>query len=273
MIIYGTFTDTSVAKLFMAGVVPGLMLTGMFMVYIAVHATLRPGVAPYEHERLTLPRLLLAISDVFPFFVLVGFTLGIMYMGLVTPTEAAAVGSVFALIIARIWGVFTFRIFLDSVKGTIHLVGNLLFIIYAAYIFSYGISLAGVGESITAYMVGLNLDRLTFFLALFALYTILGCLVESIGMIVITVPLLYPVLLKYGIDPVWFGVILVMFIELGAISPPIGINLFVVQSIWKGKLSEVVIGTIPFHLTMFVLLFMLVLWPELALWLPHHMAN
>jgi tripartite ATP-independent transporter DctM subunit len=273
MIIYGTFTDTSVAKLFMAGVIPGLMLTGMFMVYIAIHATIRPDVAPHEHERLTLPRLLLAIADVFPFFVLVGLTLGIMYMGLVTPTEAAAVGSVFALIIARIWGVFTFRIFLDSVKGTIHLVGNLLFIIYAAYVFSYGISLAGVGESITSYMVGLNLDRLTFFLALFALYTVLGCLVESIGMIVITVPLLYPVLLKYGIDPVWFGVVLVMFIELGAISPPIGINLFVVQSIWSGKLSEVVMGTIPFHLTMFVLLFMLVLWPELALWLPHHMAN
>lgn len=273
MIIYGTFTDTSVAKLFMAGVIPGLLLTAMFMAYIAVHTLMRPGAAPRERDRLTMTRLLLALSDVVPFFALVGLTLGIMYMGLVTPTEAAAVGSIFALVIARVWGKMTFRIFLDSVKGTIHLVGNLLFIIYAAYIFSYGISLAGIGESITAWVVGLNLDHISFFLALFVLYTILGCLVESIGMIVITVPLLYPVLLKYGIDPVWFGVILVMFIELGAISPPIGINLFVVQSIWNGKLSEVVMGTIPFHLTMFVLLFMLVLWPELALWLPHHMSK
>jgi C4-dicarboxylate transporter DctM subunit len=92
-------------------------------------------------------------------------------------------------------------------------------------------------------------------------------------MIVITVPLLYPVLLKYGIDPIWFGVILVMYIELGQISPPIGINLFVIQSIWSGKLSEVVRGTIPFHLVMFVLLALLLAFPELALWLPTHMAE
>ncbi len=93
------------------------------------------------------------------------------------------------------------------------------------------------------------------------LYTVLGCLVESIGMIVITVPLLYPVLGKYGIDPIWFGVILVMYVELGQISPPIGINLFVIQSIWDGELSDVVIGTIPFHIIMFVLLFLLTLFP------------
>ena len=107
---------------------------------------------------------------------------------------------------------------------------------------------------------------------LLILYTVLGCLVDSLGMIVITVPLLYPVLLQYGIDPVWFGVILVLFIELGQITPPIGINLFVIQSIWDGKLADVVWGTIPFHLLMFVLLVMLVIWPEIALWLPHHMS-
>ena len=134
------------------------------------------------------------------------------------------------------------------------------------------ISYAGVGEQITQFLVGLKLSRLEFFAALFVLYTILGCLVESLGMIVITVPLLYPVLLKYGIDSVWFGIILVLFIELGQISPPIGINLFVIQSIWDGKLSDIVWGTIPFHLLMFVLLVMLVFWPEIALWLPHHMS-
>ena len=105
------------------------------------------------------------------------------------------------------------------------------------------------------------------------LYTVLGCLVESLGMIVITVPLLFPVLPKYGIDPIWFGVILVMYVELGQISPPIGINLFVIQSIWDGELSEVVMGTIPFHLIMFVVLALVILWPDLALWLPHHMSR
>jgi tripartite ATP-independent transporter DctM subunit len=273
MIIYGTFTDTSVAKLFMAGVIPGLMLTAMFMIYIAIHALARPAVAPRDHSRLTLHKVMIAFADVFPFFILVGATLGMMYAGLVTPTEAAAIGSVFAVVIAMIWGRMSVRIFLDSIKATIQLVGNLLFIIYAAYIFSYGISLGGVGEAITNYMVGLHLDHFGFFLSLFVLYSILGCLVESVGMIVITVPLLYPVLLKYGIDPVWFGIVLVMFIELGAISPPIGINLFVVQSIWTGTMKEVVLGTIPFHLIMFLMLLFMVLWPEIALWLPQHMSG
>ncbi len=271
LIIYSTFTNTSVARLFMAGVIPGLMLTGMFMTYIAVYAKLRPEAAPRERRAATVLILLRALADVLPFFLLVGGTLGSIYLSLATPTQSAAIGSIAAVIIARLWGNLSLKVFWESLNGTVQLVGNLLFIIYAAYLFSYAISLAGVGEALTAWLVQLELSRVNFFLALFVLYTILGCLVESVGMIVITVPLLYPVLIKYGIDPIWFGVILVMFIELGAISPPIGINLFVIQSIWKGQMSEVVMGTIPFHLIMFVLLFMLALWPELALWLPHHM--
>jgi len=115
-----------------------------------------------------------------------------------------------------------------------------------------------------------GISRLEFFLTLLVLYTVLGCLIESLGMIVITVPLIFPVLPSYGIDPLLFGVVLVLFVELGQISPPIGINLFVIQSIWDGKLSEVIRGTIPFHLTMFVVLAAVILWPELALWLPYH---
>ena len=149
----------------------------------------------------------------------------------------------------------------------------ILFIIFTAYVFSYAISFAGVGEKVTAFIVGLHLSRLEFFFALFVLYTVLGCLIESLGMIVITVPLIFPVLPSYGIDPLLFGVVLVLFVELGQISPPIGINLFVIQSIWDGKLSEVILGTIPFHLTMFVVLALVILWPDLALWLPHHLTR
>jgi hypothetical protein len=162
---------------------------------------------------------------------------------------------------------------IDALRATTRSVGNLLFIIYTAYIFAYAISVAGVGEDVTSWVVGLKLSRLEFFLALFILYTVLGCLVESFGMIVITVPLLYPVLISYGIDPVWFGIILVVFIELGQISPPIGINLFVIQSISRGKFSDVVMGTVPFHILMFVLLILLVIFPEIALWLPNHMLG
>jgi C4-dicarboxylate transporter DctM subunit len=268
MIVYGTFTETSVAKLFMAGVMPGLLLTAMFMTYIAMHAWIKPEIAPVERGAQSIRELTDALLDVVPFVVLIGGTIGSIYSGLVTPTEAAAVGCVLAMIIAVFWGEFNALVLWHALQTTVRVCGNILFIVYAAFLFSYAISYAGVGEQITQFLVNLKLSRLEFFLALFILYSVLGCLVESLGMIVVTVPLLYPVLLQYGIDPIWFGVILVLFIEMGQISPPIGINLFVIQSIWTGKLSDVVMGTIPFHLIMFVLLGLLVLFPEIAMWLP-----
>jgi C4-dicarboxylate transporter DctM subunit len=272
MIVYGTFTETSVAKLFMAGLMPGLLLTAMFMGYIAIHAWLRPEIAPREHHSQTVRELLGAVLDIVPFILLIGGTIGSIYSGLVTPTEAAAVGCLLAMVIAYFWGDFSIAVLRSALQTTVRVCGNILFIVYAAFVFSYAISYAGVGEQITQFLVDLKLSKIEFFLALLVLYTVLGCLVESLGMIVVTVPLLYPVLLQYGIDPIWFGVILVLFIEMGQISPPIGINLFVIQSIWNGKLSDVVKGTIPFHLIMFLLLGLLVLFPEIAMWLPSRAA-
>ena len=268
MIVYGTFTETSVAKLFMAGVVPGLVLTALFMTYIAVHALVDPSIGPKEKGARNMREVGEALVDVFPFVVLIGGTIGSIYTGLVTPTEAAAVGCLLAAAIAGIWGDSNLGVYKRALQSTTRVCGNILFIVYAAFLFSYAISYAGVGEQITQFLVGLKLSKFAFFFALFVLYTVLGCLVESLGMIVVTVPLLYPVLLQYGIDPIWFGVILVIFIEMGQISPPIGINLFVIQGIWNGKLSDVVMGTIPFHLIMFVLLLLLVIFPEIAMWLP-----
>lgn len=273
MIVYGSFTDTSVAKLFMAGVIPGLLLTAMFMLYIAAHALIKPQDAPREQGPRDRVEFFQAIKDIIPFVLLIGGTMGTLYFGLATPTEAAALGCLLAIVISKLSANLSWTIVRDSLTTSTRTVGNLLFIIFAAYIFAYAISVAGVGEQVTTWVVSLKLSRMEFFFALFVLYTILGCLVESFGMIVITVPLLFPVLVNYGIDPVWFGIILVVFIEIGQISPPIGINLFVIQSIAKGKFSDVVLGTIPFHLIMFVLLLLLVVFPELALWLPAHMIG
>ncbi len=272
MIIYSSFTETSVARLFMAGVVPGLLLTGMFMAYIFVHALIRPEIAPRMPVP-TLPQFLKALIDVVPFVLLIMFVLGTIYAGLATPTEAAALGCIAVIVLCKMFGSMTWKIFNDSLQNTVIVVGNILFIVLAAYLFSYAISYAGIGESITQWVISLKLNKFEFFVAVFILYTILGCLVESVGMIVITVPLLFPLLPQFGIDPVWFGIILVVFVELGQISPPIGINLYVVQAMWSGKLSDVVLGTIPFHLIMLVLLIMLVAWPEIALWLPSRMIQ
>jgi C4-dicarboxylate transporter DctM subunit len=273
MIIYGTFTETSVPKLFIAGVIPGLIMTALFMLYIGVHATLVPGVAPREPGARNLREVLRALADIAPFFLLIAGTLGGLYFGVVTTTEAAVIGCFLSILLGFVFGDLTLKKLAEAMHSTVRFSGNILFLIFAAYVFSYAISFAGIGEKLTEFIVGMQLSKLQFYLVLFCLFTVLGCLIESLGMIVITVPLLYPILGRYGIDPILFGVILVIYIELGQISPPIGINLFVIQSIWDGKLSEVVYGTIPFHLIMFVVLAMVIYWPELALWLPQHMSG
>jgi C4-dicarboxylate transporter, DctM subunit len=273
MIIYGTFTETSVPKLFIAGIIPGLVMTALFMLYIGIHAKLDPSVAPQEPGTRDIRVLIRAIGDVTPFFALIAVTLGGLYFGYVTTTEAAVIGCIMSIGLGGALGDLNVRKLIQAMHSTIYFTGNILFLILAAYIFSVALSFGGVGEKVTEFIVGLNLSKFEFYIALFILFTILGCLIESLGMIVITVPLLFPVLGTYGIDPILFGVVLVIFVELGQISPPIGINLFVIQSIWEGKLSEVVIGTIPFHLIMFVVLGMVIFWPELALWLPARMSN
>jgi C4-dicarboxylate transporter, DctM subunit len=273
MIIYGTFTETSVPKLFMAGVIPGLVMTACFMIYIAIHAKIDPSVAPREAGPRSRAELLRALAEVVPFVLLILGTLGGLYFGVVTTTEAAVVGCVLSILLGVTMGELTLKSFIQAIFNTIIFSGNILFLILAAYIFSTALSFAGLGEQVTKFIIGLHLSKLEFYLALFALFTVLGCLIESLGMIVITVPLLYPVLASYGIDPILFGVVLVIYVELGQISPPIGINLFVIQSIWDGKLSEVVLGTIPFHLIMFLVLAIVIAFPELSLWLPAQMSR
>jgi tripartite ATP-independent transporter DctM subunit len=273
MIIYGTFTETSVPKLFMAGVMPGLIMTALFMLYIAIHAMIVPSVAPKEQGARSWAEFIRAVADIAPFFALILGTLGGLYFGVVTTTEAAVIGCFLSILLGALFGDLTVKKLVEAMHSTVNFTGNILFLIFAAYVFSYAISFAGIGEKLTEFIVGMKLSTLQFYLVLFALFTVLGCLIESLGMIVITVPLLFPILGRYGIDPILFGVVLVIYIELGQISPPIGINLFVIQSIWDGKLSEVVYGTIPFHLIMFVVLAMVIFWPELALWLPAHMSG
>ncbi len=273
MIIYGTFTETSVPKLFIAGVIPGLIMTALFMLYIGIHASIVPSVAPREHGARNMREVLRAIADILPFVALIAGTLGGLYFGVVTTTEAAVIGCFLSIFLGAVFGDLTVKKLIEAMHSTVNFTGNILFLIFAAYVFSYAISFAGIGEKLTEFIVGMKLSTMQFYLVLFCLFTVLGCLIESLGMIVITVPLLFPILSRYGIDPILFGVILVIYIELGQISPPIGINLFVIQSIWDGKLSEVVYGTIPFHLIMFVVLLMVMIWPELALWLPRQMSN
>lgn len=269
MILYGAFTETSIAKLFMAGVLPGLVLTALFMGYVAVRTLLRPSLAP--RQATTRQHLLLTASQLLPFAVLIGFVLGGIYFGLVTPTEAGAAGSAISLLIAVVWGRFGWREFQAAIRNSVRVSAGLLFIVLTAYLFAYALADAGIASSVTEWLVDLKLGRIQFIAMIFAMYLLLGCIIDSIGMMVLTVPLLHPVLLEYGVDPIWFGVVLVVMIEIGQITPPVGINLFVIQSIWTGRIGQVVAGTAPFVLIMIIFVALLTAWPELALYLPSRM--
>ena len=274
MIVYGSFTDTSVAKLFFAGLIPGLLMTAVFMAYIAASALLSPTVVPRAGEASGDDIAIFSLrtaSDVLPFVVLIGLTLGSIYMGAVTPTEAAAFGCLLTLVIGKIWGTLDWPILSGSIRRAMIAGASLMFIIYAAQIFSYAVSIDGVGERLTKTFVEMHLSKNELLGAIVVLFLILGCFVESIGIMVITLPLLYPILNSFGVDLIWFGVMMVILIEIGQLTPPLGINLFVIQSIWDGKLGEVIKGVMPFFFLMFAVLCLIWIFPEIATWLPSRM--
>jgi len=275
MIIYGNFTEASIAKLFMAGLLPGVLLAGFYMIYIALRAFFNPGLSPREGEPLSFREMLSTFYDLIPLILLVSSVLGSIYLGLATPTEAAAFGSSIAVVFALIWGEVPFREWFQiALRNTIRISATIMFIIWCAYILSYAVGIGGLGKSMANWLIGLHLDRFSFLVTIIVLYSILGCLMDSIGMIVITVPLLHPTLVAYGVDTVWFGVFLVLLIELGQITPPLGINLFTIRSIWKGgTLEEVTVGSVPFYGIIYLMMAILLAYPQLALWLPSRMIG
>lgn len=273
MIIYGTFTDTSIAKLFMAGVIPGLTLVAIFMIYVAVRCKLNPALAPRD-ESAERPPLRQIVADLVPFGLLIVGVMGSLYAGIVTPTEAAAVGAVLAALISKIWGQLSWQAFRRSLHKTVQATGAILFIVFAAYLFSYSIAMVGITDDLTEMLRSWHLSTLGLLLSIVLLYTILGFVMDSIGIMVITVPILHPILNSYGIDPIWFGVLMVVLIELGQIHPPVGLNLFVVKSVSpKATFGEVTMGIIPFCGLLYLLMAILIAAPQLALWLPGGMGG
>ena len=274
MIIYGSFAEISIAKLFLAGLFPGLVLTGLFMLYIGMRAVFQPALAPRSDDGpVGAVAYLTGIFHLLPLVLLMVLVLGTIYLGLTTPTEAAAIGAVGAILISAVFGKVNFSVFRAALLDTLRVSAALLFIVMAAFIFAYGMETSGVGRALTDWITSYDLSPVVFLLVLFLGYALLGCVVDSIGMIVLTVPLLTPILLAMGIDLIWFGVALVVVVELGQITPPLGINLFVIESIAKRGLGEVIRGTLPYYGLILVFLVLLMVFPGIALWLPASMSN
>jgi tripartite ATP-independent transporter DctM subunit len=273
LIIYGTFTEVSIAKLFMAGFIPGFLLAFIFMLFIGIVALFRPDVAPSETERATRREKLAAFGDLIPFIVLMVSVLGSIYAGIATPTEGAGVGCAIAVVVALIWGEFSFARLHSAMVSTIRVSSTIILIVLMAFIFSYAVENAGISSNLTKALLGLGLSKYAFLLVVIAMYCVLGCLMDSIAMIVLTIPLLFGSVVAFGFDPLWFGIVLVLLLELGMLTPPFGINLFVIQSISKWPLGQVVRGSSPYWALILAYVALLTVFPQIVTWLPQQMSR
>jgi tripartite ATP-independent transporter DctM subunit len=267
MIVYGTFAETSIAKLFLAGIIPGLILTGLFMLYIGIRAVLNPSLAPKDNSG-SNTAWLAVVNDVMPFGVMIILLMGSLYSGIVTPTEAAALGCCIAWLVSKIWGEMSFSTLRRAIRKSVIATGSILFVVYAAFLFSYAIGMAGIAKEISAGVTQAGISKEMFLLFVVLALTILGCFVDSMGMMVITVPILLPSLHVYNIDPIWFGILIVLLVELGQVTPPMGMNLFVIKNISGESLSSVIRGTMPFYGLYLLLMVLIYFFPQIVLWLP-----
>ena len=268
MIIYGMIAEVSVAKLFAAGMFPGLLLGVLYSGYIAGRCMLRPELAPTPATRPTVAERLRALGDLLPVLFLILVVLGGIYTGLATPSEAAALGVVGALCITVSTGQFTRSTFVDSAMSAVIVTAMLGTAFAAAALLSTTMGFLHVPQTIAAFIAGLDLTPAMLLVVLGVFYIVLGCVLESISLILMTMPISYPLIVQAGFDPVWFGVFLVLVIEMGLITPPIGFNLFVLRSITGHPIGRIAWAAFPFFLLMVAAAVILAVFPAIVLWLP-----
>ena len=269
MIIYGAMTNTSVGRLYAAGVIPGLLLTGLFMAVVVVACWMNPALAGAKLPPAPMMDRLRRLVDLLPPTVLFVVVMGSIYLGWATPTESAALGVVFALLLVIAYGKFSWAMLHECFVTTVSVTAMIMLIAAAAFYLNFVLGLMGVPQALANFASQLGTSPLVMLLVLTVFYLILGCFLDALAMIIGTIPIVFPLVTALGIDPVWFGIYLVVMAELALITPPVGMNLYVVQGIRKeGLITDVIMGTLPFLFMMLLLVVLLVVWPDLALWLP-----
>ncbi len=268
MIIYGVISETSIIKLFAAGLVPGVMMALLYSGYIAAVALIRPEVAPENEERANFRMMCFGLVELFPILLLMIIVLGSIYSGLATPSEAAAVGVACAIAITLATRQFSIVMITESLMSTIRLSAMICILIACASFLSSVIAFVQLPTKITVFIEMLNLSPLSLLGILALLYIVLGMFIDGTSMTVMTVPIAVPLIVAAGYDPVWFGVFLIIMIELSALTPPVGLNLYILQGLTSEDLGRTIRSVIPFFVLLCVGTVLLVAFPEIALWLP-----
>jgi tripartite ATP-independent transporter DctM subunit len=275
MIIYGALMNVSIGRLFVGGIIPGIVLTLIFMGTIAIIAALRPDLAGRPIPPLPLRDRLRVLVDIIPVMAIFVIIMGGIYFGLATPTEAAALGVIGALLIAAFAGKLSIAMLHDAFRATVRTTATVLLIILAAFLLNFVLGLMGVGQTVSKWVQGFGLSPYGTMWLLVLVYLVLGCFLETVSMMITTVPIVVPLIVALGFDPVWFGIFLTIMMELSLITPPVGMNLYVVQGIrgGSGSINDIIVGTLPFVGGMIAITALLIYWPALALWLPGKMFD
>ena len=270
MIVYGVLTETSIPQLYLAGLLPGIVLAMLFSLTVLVACLLRPRLdgarveTSWEGRWRSLPEL---VPPLFIFIAVVGS----IYAGLATATESAALGVLASLVVAAWRRQLTMAVLRAALEGTMRTTAMIMAILVAAYFLNFVITSIGLTAQVNRYITSLGLAPMELLLVVIVFYLILGMFMETLSMMVATVPIIAPLLVNAGFNPVWLGILIILLMETAMITPPVGINLYVVQGLRKrGRIDDVIVGAAPFVITLILMIGVLVLWPDLALWLPRN---
>jgi tripartite ATP-independent transporter DctM subunit len=268
LIIYGVLTNTSVPQLYLAGIIPGLLMALFFMIAIALACIIRPA---WGGKRVssTWTRRIASLVDLIPPLFIFLLVVGSIYAGLSTPTEAAALGVAGALLLAAWQRRLTLTMLRDVFEGTMKATAMIMLIIIGAAFLNFIMSGIGLTTTLTQVISDMHVSPMMMLLIMVIFYLILGCFMETLSMMITTIPIVAPIMIGLGFDPVWLGIVIIILVETALITPPVGLNLFVVQSLrTKGSMNDVMIGSLPFVIMLLLMVGVLSIAPDLALWLP-----
>lgn len=272
MIVYGVLAETSILRLFAAGIVPGLLVALCFSAYTALRTMRDPSLLPSDDEDLyadmSVGQRFVALKSLMPFVLLIFAILGAMYGGLASPSEAAACGVVGALIVAWLQGELSLPLLKDVFVSAVCSSSMIGMIVLGATILGHATAMLGIPNALTAYITNLGLPPYLLIAVLVLLYLLLGCFLESFSMLVLTVPLVLPLVQGIGFDAIWFGIFLVIVVEMSQITPPVGINLFILQGVSGRQIGEIARYALPYLLLLILIVAVLTVFPEIVLWLP-----
>lgn len=268
MIVYGSFTEQSIGKLYLAGFIPGFILAFFFIVVIWAWARMDPKAAPLQAWVMSWRERVRVLMRVWTFVLLMILCLGTIFLGIATPTEAAALGAVGSLVMAIVRRKITWQDFKRSLLGTAEVTCMVMFLILGGLILSNYLLQQDIPARVMNFTFSLGLPHWAVLALIYFIYFIMGCLIDGLSMMIITLPLVIPIIKAMGFDLIWFGVIMVVLVELSQLTPPVGMNLYIIRNVSGGKIEDVIMGSLPFTLAIIAALILFTLFPSLSLWLP-----